>query len=94
MGPKVLLGTIALLVFRGMLLWLVLPPAVLTWLIVAPYARRRGVSLGAVLGWVDLNLVACLQRSVLRPLAVTRMPWTHLHELPYITHRVRLLDPA
>jgi len=68
---SVITGVI-LLVARGVLLWLVVPAAVLGWLVGWPYWNRRNATFGQVVGWADLNLVAALQRGPLRPLVVNR----------------------
>ena len=94
MARRALLGMVALLVLRGVLLWLLVPVAACIWLLLARPLRRHGVGLGAFLGWFDLNLVACLQRSVCRPFLEARSPWVHPRDLPHITHRVRIIDPA
>ena len=59
---------VAVLLVRGVLLWVVVPLAVASWLLLAIVLRRRGVTLGKFLGWVDLNLVAFLGRTILRPI--------------------------
>lgn len=81
---------LSLLVMRGVLLWLVVPAAYLTWLPISIWPRRRGVNLGQFLGWVDLNLVACLQRTVLRPLFRAPIDWVPVRLMPGVTHRVDL----
>lgn len=83
-----------LLVARGVLLWLVVPGSVLCWLAGWPYWRSRHATLGQLLGWADLNLVAGLQRGPLRPLVSNPVPWTPLRNLPQVTHRLRAVDPA
>jgi hypothetical protein len=79
---------------RGVLLWLVIPVVAVCWLPLAFPLRRRGVTFGRFLGWVDLNLVAALQRSILRPLFRRPIRWTPVRAMPDVTHRVRWLDPA
>jgi hypothetical protein len=58
---------VVLLLVRGLLLWLVIPIASLVWLVLCVWLLRKGVGLRQFLGWVDLNSVAFLQRSILRP---------------------------
>jgi hypothetical protein len=84
---------VAVLVIRGLLLWLVVPLAVICWLPLRFALRRRGATFGRYLGWVDLNLVACLERSVLKPIMRNPAKWVPVAEMPRVTHRVRLLDP-
>jgi len=79
---------LVLLTARGYLLWLVVPYGLLTWLVYYWWARRA--SLGQCLGWFDLNLIAFLQRVVLRyfipdPTAY----WIPSKEMSTVNHRVR-----
>jgi len=83
-----------LLLVRGVLLWVVVPVSAVVWLCLAIRLRRRGVGLGRFLGWVDLNLVAALQRTVLRPFFPSPLRWTRWREIETVTHRVGRLDPA
>ena len=62
------LAGLTLLAVRGVLLWVVVPVATLCWLPASFWLRRRGVHFGQYLGWLDINLVACLERTALRPL--------------------------
>jgi len=52
-------ASLTLLLFRGVLLWLVVPVATCVWVMLA-VLRRRPAGLGQFLGWVDLNLIAAL----------------------------------
>jgi hypothetical protein len=45
------------------------------------------------LGWVDLNMIACLQRSILRPLVRAPLDWVLVRDMPQVTHRLRA-DPV
>jgi len=83
-----------LLLVRGVLLWLVIPATFVWWLAAWPVLRRRGVRLVQLIGWVDLNLIAAIERSILRPLVASPLPWTPAKALPYISHRIGLLDLA
>jgi hypothetical protein len=58
----------SLLVLRGVLLWLAVPLALVPWPAAWPFLRRRSVPFAQFLGWVYLNLVAGIERCVLRPL--------------------------
>ncbi len=79
----------AVLVIRGILLWLVVPLAAVSWVVLGPFTKA---SLGACIGWFDLNLVAFIQRVLLRPV-VRRPPasWLPLTKMRRTTHRVALL---
>jgi len=83
-----------LLLIRGVLLWLTIPLSVLAWPFMWPVLRRRRVNLGQFLGWVDLNLVASIERSILRPLIRAPFAWTSTLEMSNVTHRIALTDPA
>jgi hypothetical protein len=94
-SPEFRLPLVSGLIFlcvRGALLWLVVPLGFLTWLIGWPLWHQRGVGLGKLLGWADLNLAAAIQRSILRPLVRYPLRWTPLVELPSVTHRIRFTD--
>lgn len=88
-----MLAGITLLLLRGILLWLVVPITVLVWVPTSLRLHRRGVTLGQFLGWVDLNLIALLAHTLLRPLFRDPPPWVPVVEMPGVTHRVGLLDP-
>ncbi len=83
---------VALLVLRGILLWVVVPLAALAWLV--SFNWLRGVSAGQFLGWIDLNLIAFLSRSILRPLFRAPPPWIPVSQMSRVTHRLRWIDPA
>ena len=83
-----------LLFVRGVLLWLVVPVCVVAWLVLWPLMRRRNVRVGSLVGWADLNLIAALQRSLCRFGTKDPLNWTPWVELPLVTHRIRLDDPA
>lgn len=83
-----------LLSVRGVLLWIVIPISMLIWILGWPVWRRKAVGLGQLLGWADLNLVCCIHHSVLRPFVRNPIRWTPLAEMPQVTHRIGLIDPA
>jgi hypothetical protein len=89
-----IIGGLSLLLIRGLLLWLVVPLGLVLWLLLWPLLRARRVRLGQFLGWMDLNLVALLQHSLLRPLFVSRAPWIPASGLPSVSHRIGFLDPV
>lgn len=88
-GPAALL----VLVSRGILLWLVVPVAVLTWLIALSWRNASRIELGQCVGWFDLNLWAVLQRFVfgllIREPSIRYVPW---RDMPEVAHRVRILQ--
>jgi hypothetical protein len=83
-----------LLLVRGVLLWVVIPIAICAWPFVYPRLRKKGVGFGQFLGWVDLNLMASLSQTVLRPLFRAPVEWVAWREMPEVTHRVAWNDPA
>jgi hypothetical protein len=91
-GNSVLAG-LALLFLRGLLLWLAVPLTVVVWVPASFVLRRRGIRFVQFLGWVDLNLIAFLARTVLRPLFRAPPPWVRGAAMPRVTHRVALTDP-
>jgi hypothetical protein len=82
------------LVVRGVLLWLTVPAATIIWVLIWPVIRRNRVRIRVFLGSVDLNRIAALHRSVFRPLTTNSLRWRPWDELPDVTHRVGLIDPA
>lgn len=91
-GLRQSFGALILLLIRSVLLWILLPLETCLWLALSPWAYRRGVGPGEFLGWADLNLIAFLQRLILRPLFPERQPWVPVHAMPEITHRPQPLD--
>lgn len=82
-------GQLAILFLRGLLLWVVVPLAALSWIALGPLTTA---SLGACVGWFDLNLVVLLQRIVFLP--STREPplaWVSLSKMKTTEHRFRIL---
>jgi len=89
------LGGLILLLVRGVLLWILIPLGFIAWLATAPMAFRRAVTLGQFLGWLDSNLVAFLQKSVLRPFYPTpTVDWIPARDISSVTHRIGATDPA
>ena len=87
-------GGLLVVVLRGLFLWLVVPIAVLAWSVVRARQRTSGVSLGQYLGWIDLNLIAGLQRLATPMLIRHPIAWTPRADLATVTHRLRATDPA
>jgi hypothetical protein len=89
-------GVLALLVVRGLLLWILIPIGFVLWLLVFGWTARVG--LGAFIGWLDLNLVAALQRVLIRPvsgqLPMPRVEFVPVRRVQSVSHRVHLVyDP-
>jgi hypothetical protein len=84
-----------LLLVRGLLLWLVIPLAFISWLLLAPARALLGrpyVAPGKVIGWADLNLIAAIGQLLVRPFG-RRVDFTPWSELMSVDHRVSLIDP-
>jgi hypothetical protein len=88
---------IALLCVRGVLLWLVVPLAFCFWLLlltpVRAILRRKYLSVGQVIGWFDLNLIAAIAQILIRPFG-RQVPFTPWLAMSSVEHRVSLIDPA
>ena len=87
----VIVRGLAVLTARGFLLWIVLPIGTLTWLVLLPLGRKRRGSLGAFLGWSDLNLTAALQRVALYPKSLIQ-PFRPPSAISGTTHRILFSD--
>ena len=84
---------IVLLTLRGVLLWLVLPLGCVAWLFVAPWLHKRDVKIGQFLGWIDHNVIALIQRSLLRPFyRDAAQPWLSTRNMSSVEHRVGMGD--
>jgi len=92
--PRSVCGGLLLLLIRGGLLWVVIPLSFGWWCCAWPFLRRRQVRLAQFLGWVDLNLVAGIERTVLRPLIRVRRDWTPASAMSTVSHRIGFLDIA
>jgi len=84
-----------LLAVRGLLLWLVVPLALLLWLLLTPMRailHRSFISPGKVIGWADLNLTAAVGHILIRPFGrpVGFTPWSGMAS---VDHRVSVIDP-
>ncbi|MFB6609017.1 hypothetical protein ACFCVO_01740 [Agromyces sp. NPDC056379] len=81
-------ASLFLLTARGILLWVAVPIAFATWLIVFAWRIPAGVSLGECVGWFDLNLSAGLILAVTTKSSVRFVPW---RDMPGQLHRVKLI---
>ncbi|MFF2493447.1 hypothetical protein [Agromyces sp. NPDC058064] len=87
---------LALLLIRGLLLWILIPVGTVLWLIVFGWTAH--VSLGTLLGWLDLNLTVVLHRVMVLPVRGKNtlprpefVPMRHIHSVKHRVHIVR--DP-
>jgi hypothetical protein len=92
MMPQLHWSVAALIVIlHGLFMWIVVPFGVVAWVLVHTWLQKA--DFGECLGWYDLNLVAFLQRVLLRP--ITREPsarWVPVGKMTEVTHRVWLFD--
>jgi len=84
-----------LLAVRGLLLWLVVPLALLLWLLLTPIRALRHRSFASpskVIGWADLNLIAVVGQILIRPFGrpIGLTPWS---DMSLVDHRVSVIDP-
>jgi hypothetical protein len=92
--PRLMVGSLLLFTIRGLLLWVLVPLTTVAYLLIGVAWRSYGVTLARTLGWVDLNLIATIQRIVLRPFFRNRTEWVSIRKIPNVTHRIRFADPA
>lgn len=83
---------LGLLTIRGVLLWVVVPLSLVIWIVILPIFNRRGIKLGQFLGWIDLNLCALIEHTILRPLISSPVEWVIMEKMSSITHRIGKLD--
>jgi hypothetical protein len=88
------LAWVALLLVRGALLWIVVPVTALGWAVSFAWLWGSGITLAKALGWSDLNLIAAIQRTSLRPWFRRRQAWVPVGDIPTVEHRLSWLDPA
>lgn len=81
-----------LLLIRGLALWVVVPVGVLLWIVALPLSLMKRIPLGALLGWIDLNLLALIQRA-LRPWMHHLGRWVPVSQIRKVEHRIRWFDP-
>ncbi|KRE24908.1 hypothetical protein ASG80_22580 [Agromyces sp. Soil535] len=90
------ISVFALMVVRGLLLWILNPVGFLLWLL---FGWILGVGPGQFLGWLDLNLIATLQRVLIHPIngewPMPRVAFVSIGMLRSVRHRVHLVyDPV
>lgn len=84
-----------LLVVRGWLLWLVIPIALLGWLVTSPIRLILGkpyITAGKLIGWADMNLTAAIGQMLVRPFG-QRSDFTPWSKVLSVEHRVSIIDP-
>ena len=89
-------SALALLVVRGLLLWILIPVGFVLWLVI--FGWSAGVGLGTFLGWLNLNLTAALQRMVILPLGrkapIRRAEFVPIRLMESVKNRVHIVrDP-
>jgi hypothetical protein len=93
-GPRGQTAGLILLLIRGLALWIVVPLTAFAWLLSWPYMRAKRVGIGHALGWADLNLVATIEHTILRPLQPSPYPWIPLRAMATVAHRIGTTDAA
>lgn len=85
-------GGLILLALRNVFLWIAVPLAMIVWLAIAPWMLRHKTGIGTFIGWVDLNLIALLERSLLRPFFAAPAAWVPVRQMASVRHRVMVDD--
>jgi hypothetical protein len=88
-----IVGGLMILFARGLLLWIVVPIGTVGRIFAELWLRRSGVRFLQYLGWIDLNLIAFLQRVVFRPLVRRPSDFVPARKMSSMTHRLRAIDP-
>ena len=66
----------------------------IAWVLGTPRLHQRRIKIGQFLGWIDVNLIALIQHSLLRPFQRdSAQPWPSAREISRVVHRVGLMDP-
>jgi len=93
-GWSVMAAGLALLYVRGVLLWVVIPLGVVVGIFMSPWLFARHITYGQFLGWIDVNMIVALRRSIFRPFFVTPgQSWIRPRDMAGVKHRIGLLDP-
>lgn len=73
------------LMLRGIYLWAVLPIAAVCGFCAHRYLTRHDASVGQIVGWLDMNIMAAIFHTVFRPLRNSvQVPWIPIRSLPFI----------
>ena len=65
----------------------------IAWVLGASRLHKRGIKIGQFLGWIDINLIALIQQSLLRRFyRNSAQPWLSAREISRVVHRVGLMD--
>lgn len=87
------LASMLLLTVHGVLLWVVIPMGCVAWVLGAPWLHKRRIKIGQFLGWIDINLIALIQHSLLRPFyRNVALPWLSARKISKVVHRLGLMD--
>jgi hypothetical protein len=86
-------GSVLVLVIRGVLLWAIVPLTFAVWLLTLLWSIPRKIRFGAMLGWVDINFLMILTRGPLRFLfRESQLDWVPLRDMAAVRHRVWFSD--
>jgi len=81
-----------LLTLHGLIMWITVPLSYVVAYLILPIWRRRGASIGEVVGWINLNVVTLIFKSIARPLVITTPEWVSLEDAKSTGYRVSFLD--
>lgn len=80
------------LTLHGLIMWITVPLSYAVACLILPIWRRRGASIGEVVGWIDLNVIVLMFKSIARPLVITIPEWISLEDAKSSGYRVSILD--
>jgi hypothetical protein len=80
------------LTLHGLIMWITVPLSYVVTCSTLPIWRRRGASIAEVVGWIDLNVIALMFKTVARPLVITTPKWVSLEDAKSSGFRVSILD--
>lgn len=80
---------VAVLILRGLLLWVLVPVGFIAWILMSPWLLHKGVGPAKFLGWLDSNFTVLLERSLLRPwFPKPTHSWTSVKDMSKVKHRI------
>jgi hypothetical protein len=86
-------GSVLVLVIRGVLLWAIVPLTFAVWLLTLLWTIPRQINFGAMLGWVDINFQMILTRGPFRlSFRESKAEWVPLRDMATVRHRVWFSD--
>ena len=80
------------LTLHGVIMWITVPLSCAVACLILPIWRRRGARIGEVVGWIDLNVMALIFKTIIRPLVITTPKWVSLEDAKSSGYRISILD--